>query len=91
MKGDHLKNIVLKIENLREKAQGLQLLVEAQVYILHGVLVFFPDRTFRYRFFLPQMLGGSKIPLVGTLNLCLKMPTPMEIKSSKSDHSALRK
>lgn len=29
MKGDHLKNIVLKIENLREKAQGLQLLVEA--------------------------------------------------------------
>ena len=28
-KGDRLKNILLKIGNLREKAQGLQLLVEA--------------------------------------------------------------
>ena len=33
----------------------------------------------------------SKVPLVGTLNLCLKMPEKMQKTRNESDHPGLRK
>ena len=52
---------------------------------------FLPRLYFSCTGSLPQILGDLKVPLVGTLNLCLEQPDHMEIKFCKSDHFGLRK
>ena len=71
--------------------------------LYHSTYEKYKDLHFRAHIYIAQGLSKgpgpiykskikcSKVPLVGTLNLCLKMPEKMQKTRNESDHPGLRK